>query len=273
MTISGKSHEVVIIGAGIAGAAPAAVLARAGRDVLVLEKSETYADRVRGEALLPWGVKEAKDMGLFDALVAAGGHIVGSLVGYDELRSAKEAESAPVDMAQFAPGVGGILSMRHPEHCQALLDGAVAAGAEVRRGARVLGLEAGAAPQVSYEADGVELAAGAPLIVGADGRPSAVREALGIPLAADSPRTMAAGMLVGGAEAGTPASGRSAPRATSATSSFRRAPGAPASTASGRSSSATGSPAPSASAPFSTRSGLPAVRCRRRSPAARAPVR
>jgi flavin-dependent dehydrogenase len=41
------THDVVIVGAGIAGGALAAVLARAGVEVLLLEKSETFADRVR----------------------------------------------------------------------------------------------------------------------------------------------------------------------------------------------------------------------------------
>src|SRR5258708_4775979 len=118
----GSEHvrEVVIIGAGIAGSALAAALAHAGRDVLLLEKSDTFADRVRGEAMLQWGVKEAQDLGLLDALMAAGAHNISRLVGYDELRAPAEAESEPVDMAQFLPGFDGILAMAHPQHCQAL---------------------------------------------------------------------------------------------------------------------------------------------------------
>ena len=43
-------------GAGIAGASIAAVLARGGLEVLLLERQHSYPDRVRGEYLQPWGV-------------------------------------------------------------------------------------------------------------------------------------------------------------------------------------------------------------------------
>jgi flavin-dependent dehydrogenase len=43
-----EHHEVVIVGAGIGGAALATVLARAGRDVLLLERQTVYRDKVRG---------------------------------------------------------------------------------------------------------------------------------------------------------------------------------------------------------------------------------
>jgi 2-polyprenyl-6-methoxyphenol hydroxylase-like FAD-dependent oxidoreductase len=193
-------HEVIIVGAGIAGAALATVLARAGRDVLLLEKSEAFTDHVRGEALLRWGVKEAQDLGLHDALIAAGAHYLTRGVGYDELQQAEAAESAPTDMAQFVPGVRGILAIGHPQHCQALFGEAEAAGATVRRGVQVLTLEAGAAPKVSFEAAGAQVTARARLVVGADGRTSAVREALGIPLTIGAPRTLLSGMLIAGAE-------------------------------------------------------------------------
>jgi 2-polyprenyl-6-methoxyphenol hydroxylase-like FAD-dependent oxidoreductase len=196
-----QPFDIVIVGAGIAGSALAAALARAGRAVLLLEKSQTFADRVRGEALLQWGVKEAQILGLEEALLAAGGHWITQSVGYDELLPAAEVEAAPLDMAQFVPGVRGILAISHPQHCQALLDEAEAAGATVRRGIRLLTLSAGASPTVTYEADGADITtARARLVVGADGRPSATREALGIPLEMTAPRTMLAGMLIEGAE-------------------------------------------------------------------------
>jgi 2-polyprenyl-6-methoxyphenol hydroxylase-like FAD-dependent oxidoreductase len=66
--------DLVVIGGGIAGSSLATVMARAGRSVLVLEKSRQYQDRVRGETWVPWGAAEADRLGLANTLLAAGGH-------------------------------------------------------------------------------------------------------------------------------------------------------------------------------------------------------
>jgi 2-polyprenyl-6-methoxyphenol hydroxylase-like FAD-dependent oxidoreductase len=200
MSVKKTSHDVVIVGGGIGGSALAASLAAGGLDVLVLEKSESYADRVRGEAFAPWGVAEARQLGLEPALLAAGGHFVGQMLGYDEIAPPEAVEAAPVPMDGFAPGVPGMMTLAHPAHCQALFDAAVAAGAKAVRGVNVITVEAGAAPSVAYEsADGAHLAR-ARLVVGADGRPSAVREALGVELHATPPRTMLGGLMAEGAD-------------------------------------------------------------------------
>src|SRR4029450_6571339 len=68
MSSSRESFEVVVIGGGIAGNALATVLARAGKAVLVLERSTVYRDRVRGELFQPWGVAEARRLGLHEVL-------------------------------------------------------------------------------------------------------------------------------------------------------------------------------------------------------------
>ena len=69
-----RRFDTVIVGGGIAGAALAIGLARAGRDVLVLESTDVFRDRVRGESMMPWGVAEAQTLGVADVLTAAGGH-------------------------------------------------------------------------------------------------------------------------------------------------------------------------------------------------------
>jgi len=76
--------DVVIIGGGIAGNALAAVLARAGKSVLVLERSTVYRDRVRGEFFHAWGVAELLTLHLFETLMRAGGAVITRSVPYDE---------------------------------------------------------------------------------------------------------------------------------------------------------------------------------------------
>jgi 2-polyprenyl-6-methoxyphenol hydroxylase-like FAD-dependent oxidoreductase len=197
-------YEVIIVGGGIGGSALATVLARAGRSVLLLEQSEAYADRVRGEWIAPWGVTEVRRLGLYDLLRSAGGHHVARHVTYDETRAPEEAEARALPLGIFAPDVPGPLCLGHPKHCQTLFDAAKAAGADARRGVRVTDLRFGAAPGVTLVEGEREVSASARLVVGADGRTSMVREAAGVALNQDKPHHWFAGLLVEGAEGWDP---------------------------------------------------------------------
>lgn len=56
--------DVVIVGAGVLGSAMAAVLARDGRRVTVVERDLREPDRIVGELLQPGGYRALKDLGL-----------------------------------------------------------------------------------------------------------------------------------------------------------------------------------------------------------------
>lgn len=190
------TYDLIVVGGGIGGSALAATMARAGRSVLLLEKSTAYEDRVRGEWIAPWGVAETRRLGLYDTLVAAGGHHLTSHVTYDETRDPSAAEAGALPLGMFADGVAGPLCLRHPVHCQALFDAAVAAGATALRGVAVGEITLGDAPSVAFVHEGVEQAAYAPLVVGAEGRQSAVRRRAGLTLHQDAPHHWFAGLLV-----------------------------------------------------------------------------
>jgi len=194
--------DVAIVGGGIAGSSLAYALASAGRAVTVLESSEQYEDRVRGETMLPWGVREARDLGLEQVLLDAGAHVAPTWLQYVE----GFAEPTMLPMSMMIDGIPGTLNMRHPDACQALIDAAEAAGATVVRGVHDVKLRAGRAGQnasIAYSADqaGEVLAR---LVVGADGRSSTVRRQAGITLRRDDPVNYLAGLLVDGL-AGIPA--------------------------------------------------------------------
>ena len=196
MSSSRESFEVVIIGGGIAGNALAAVLARAGRAVLLLERSTVYRDRVRGELVKPWGVAEARRLGLHETLMRFGGIHHTRIVPYDETLEPTEAEAAAVALDNILPGVPGTLGIGHPKACEALRSAAAAAGASVRRGVSDADVQLGSAPSVQYRVDGAEHTARCRLVIGADGRESAIRRRASIVLHATEPRLLMAGLLV-----------------------------------------------------------------------------
>ncbi len=192
-------HDLIIVGGGIGGSALAIVMAKAGAKVLLLEQSEVFEDKVRGEWIAPWGVTEVQRLGLYDLLMGAGGHHVETHISFDETRDPQAARARALPLGIFAPGIAGPLCLGHPHHCQTLFNEALAQGVDARRGVQVMAVTAGATPSVTFRQGEQEITATARLLVGADGRTSMVREALGVVLHQDAPHHMFAGLLVEGA--------------------------------------------------------------------------
>ena len=163
---------------------------------MVLERQTSYRDKVRGEYLHPWGVAEAKQLGLDDVLLAGGGCWITEAIGYDELVPPSEAQALSITM--FRPDMPGAMDLGHPQSCTALADAAVAAGVEIIRGVGEVTVASGATPTVRYELDDVEREVSCRLVIAADGRASSVRRQLGLELHHTEARTWGAGMLASG---------------------------------------------------------------------------
>jgi 2-polyprenyl-6-methoxyphenol hydroxylase-like FAD-dependent oxidoreductase len=191
--------DVVIVGAGIAGATLAAALARSGAEITVLEAATQYRDRVRGESLLAWGVREARRLGAEQALLAAGAHLTAQWVRYSPEVPAATARENPIPVGSLIPGIAGSLNICHPDACAALATAAEAAGARIIRGARVTGVRPGKTPLVQFTtSSGRPAELTARLVVGADGRSGRVRRLAGIPLRRQPAPHMITGLLVDG---------------------------------------------------------------------------
>ena len=191
-----NEYDLIIIGGGVGGSALAAGMASSGARTLVLEAEETFRDRVRGEAVMPWGVAEARLLGLDTVLERAGANPLpfwDSYVGPDR--------SGHRDLARTTRVQEPVMACYHPVLQTALLDHAEECGADVWRGARVTGLSTRSGhdhPTVSAERNGVAAQISARMIAGADGRGSPTRGWAGFETRRDPERNLVSGVLMEG---------------------------------------------------------------------------
>jgi len=196
--MSHSEPDVVIVGAGIAGGALGTVLARAGFEVVLVERENNYRDRVRGEYMTPWGVTELTRLELLQPLRQAGALFTKRSVPYDEIFAPAEAEGRVLDLTKMhAEGIGA-LCLGHPATCNIFAQLATTSGASVLHGTRESSLIPGSRPIVSCLHDGASREFRPRLVVCADGRNSSTRKKLGFKVNADEPRNLLGGMLIKG---------------------------------------------------------------------------
>jgi len=186
--------QVLVVGAGPAGAATAWALARLGVDVLLLDRARFPRDKPCGEYLSPQASRILADMGALAAVEAAGAAQLAGMV----VRAPNGAEIR----GEFAAGHGfrgfrdrGLALRRHALDA-ILLDAARAAGARVEEGARVVDVEREGRRVTGVIATSAGATGGArlyraPLVVGADGLRSVVARRLGLAHHARWPRRVA----------------------------------------------------------------------------------
>ena len=196
MSPSDNKPDAVIVGAGIAGSALAVSLARSGYRVTLLEKSTVHVDRVRGEFIVPWGVAEAKALGILDVLEHAGANYTVRSIPYGEEFSPEVARKYTVPMDQMVPGIQGALNLGHPSICNALNDAAIGAGATLLRGVDRIQVKAGLPPQIEFTHSGANHSISPKIVIGADGRGSAVARQIGFERHADPIHHILTGLLV-----------------------------------------------------------------------------
>jgi 2-polyprenyl-6-methoxyphenol hydroxylase-like FAD-dependent oxidoreductase len=182
------SYDIITIGGGIAASSLAKAMAERGSKVLVLERETIFKDRVRGEAIVSWGMAEANELGISHLLKEKCGHDVPFVEAGTGLRDLRATT------LQKLP----LLSFPHQAMQETLLAAAENAGAEVRRGVSVEQIECEAEPAVvvlGNDANSRERIS-ARLVVAADGRGSAARKWTKFPICEQSNNYYMAGVLL-----------------------------------------------------------------------------
>ncbi|MFF4318182.1 FAD-dependent oxidoreductase [Streptomyces sp. NPDC001568] len=172
-----QDTDVLVVGAGPTGLALAVDLARRGVRALVVERADRLFPGSRGKGLQPRTLEVLDDLGLHDAVRAAGAPYPVGMVWQD---GARQGEHAMFDPGEPDEGSPYATPWMVPQwRTQEILHGRLRElGAAVAFGRELVGL--------SQDADGVtaRFASGAPVraryAVAADGGRSAVRRTLGI---------------------------------------------------------------------------------------------
>src|SRR5713101_3613094 len=167
--MTASRYDLVTVGGGLGASALARAMAERGAKVLVIEQERRFRDRVRGEYICPWGVAEARDLGILEILRrSCASELPWADLGF-----------GPRNLVETTPQQLPGLSFSHPEMQETLLAAAENAGAVVRRGVSVQQIEPGPRPRVMTMQNGHAETISARLVTAADGRNSVARKWLG----------------------------------------------------------------------------------------------
>ena len=186
-----SEFDLAIVGGGLGGATLARCIAAHGARVLVLERDQQFKDRVRGEFLTPWGVAEARTLGVETLLRQTCAHEVPWVDFFSGTTLTAHRDVPATNQYKFP-----CLSFYHPAMQSALIMAAARAGAEVRRGVMVHEVRPGAPAVLVAGSNGRREEIRARMIVGADGRSSSVRASAGFAVRRDPDLMLVAGVLL-----------------------------------------------------------------------------
>ncbi|MBY8340488.1 FAD-dependent oxidoreductase [Streptomyces spinosirectus] len=175
-----STTDVVIVGAGPTGLALGVDLARRGVDALVVEKADGLFPGSRGKGLQPRTMEVLEDLGVMDAIQAAGGTYPVGMVWKDGERVGEHVMLDPEEIKRAAGDSAFNVPWMVPQWRtqEILFDRLEELGGRVEFGREITGLDQDEEYVTLHCASGPDLRAR--YVVAADGGRSAVRRALGI---------------------------------------------------------------------------------------------
>jgi 2-polyprenyl-6-methoxyphenol hydroxylase-like FAD-dependent oxidoreductase len=172
-------HDVVVVGARCAGAATAMLLARLGRDVVLVDRATFPSDTVSTHAISRSGVVQLHRWGLLGAVLESGAPAIRQV-------SFHHSGSTTTKSIKDSAGVDLLVAPRRRVLDTILLEAATASGAEARTGFTITDVvRDGAEPfggVIGRAADGGATTLRSRFVVGADGLHSRVARAVQAPL-------------------------------------------------------------------------------------------
>ncbi len=187
--------DVAIIGGGVSGSALAVTLRRAGMDVALIEREPSFRDRIRGEAIHPWGVREVDALDLRDVLNDAGALELPYWTTYRD-----RVPSKPYAWTTDVPDSPPEISVGHPRLQETLFRAAEASGVHAFRPATATPTRIDDGWMLAIERDGDETTVTARLLVGADGRNSSTRKLINAVAPRDPVHHQFGGLLLTGVD-------------------------------------------------------------------------
>jgi flavin-dependent dehydrogenase len=178
MTSAGnrRRHDVVVVGARVAGSATAMLLARLGHDVVVVDQATFPSDTVSTHSIARSGVVQLRRWGLLEAVLDSGAPAIRQVT----FNAGGESVSRTI---KHKAGVDLVVAPRRYALDTILAAAAERAGAEVRPGVTMTGVQRDGHGRVvgvcGQDRAGAPVEVGARYVIGADGLGSRVARSVG----------------------------------------------------------------------------------------------